>query len=159
VRPTLQDDDPYDDSGRIISLGDVRRRRTSRSRAPDRQYLAATAIIGGFAWLGWLLVLFTVQPTKLLTYIAFFAPLWLAVTSTGALGAYGIDWRRGALPSLRVCARRGALISSAIILNLAFLAAHRWSIFLLPVSAAAAIAIDIALDRAEPNDQRLRPKA
>jgi hypothetical protein len=149
VRPTLQDHDPYDDSGRIISLGDVRRRRIGRGRAPDRQYLAATAVIVGFAWAGWLLVVFTVQPTRLFTYVAFFTPLSLALSATGTLAAYAIDWRRLSVPSLRLCARRGLLTSSAIILNLAFMAAHRWSIVLLPVSAAAAILADIAIARAQ----------
>jgi hypothetical protein len=76
----------------------------------------------------WVTVLFSLEPARLLTYLAFFAPLGIALTATASLAAYGLEWRRGKQPSLRVSVRRGALVGSLIIANLAFQAAHHWSI-------------------------------
>lgn len=146
MRPTPHHGRDYEETGRIISLGDVRRRRAGRPRAPDKQYLAALVFAAIFSWLAWLTVVLTIPPARLLTYIAFFVPFWTAVTTSGMLLAYGIDWRRGAIPSLRTGARRGALVSSVLSLNLAFAAAHKWSLLVPLTSVGVAVVCDYLAD-------------
>jgi hypothetical protein len=139
------------DSGRIIYLGDVRRRRAAaRRQAPDRYYLLGLLLLALAGWALWLTVFLAVPPARLLTYAAFCASLWIALGSTAAIAAYGIEWRLGHFPLLSVCLRRGALVASVVVLNLALLAAHHW---LLPaglVVAVAALMTELALT------QRLR---
>ena len=135
------------EAGRIISLGDVRRRRAGRSRAPDGPYLAALALSAVGAWACWLVVLLAIPPSRLLTYVAFFAPLWIAITATGALASYGVTWKRGSFPSLRSCVRHGSLAASLVVLNLAVAAAHRWSVVIGFASLAAATAAEVLVSR------------
>ncbi len=137
-----------DDTGRIIQLGEVRRKRASRRQAPDRHYLWAVAIAGVIGWALWLSVLFSLQPQKLLTYLAFSIPLGIALWSTATIVAYGVDWRRGVMPDLGRCARRGLLIAALLIANVAFRAGHHWSVLFLLGSIVLAILIDLVLSRA-----------
>lgn len=118
---------PGQDSAQIIFMGEVRRRRGRSRQAPDRQYLGAIALVAVSAWSIWITVLFSLAPARLLTYIAFFTPLFVALAASATLGGYGIDWKQGNRPSLRSAARRGTLFACLAIANLAFLAAHRWS--------------------------------
>lgn len=145
MRPDPRHQQSPTSSDRIIYLGDVRRRRAIRKRAPDRQYLAALFLVAAVAWAAWLTVLFTVQPMRLLTYVAFLAPLWVALTSTGSIVAYAAEWRRGMFPGLRVCVRRGALAASVIELNLALRAAHHWSLPVLAATIAVVILMEAGL--------------
>ena len=138
------------DSGRIIYLGDVRRRRAAARRAPDRYYLLGLLLVGLAGWAMWLTIFLTVPPPRLLTYTAFCGSLWVALAATTAVAAYGIEWKVGGYPLLSVCFRRGALVAFVVVLNLALLAAHHW---LLPaglVVAVAALMTELALT------QRLR---
>ena len=135
------------DTGRIISLGEVRRRRAGRNRAPDRQYLAVAALVAGLSWAVWATVILTIAPERLLTYLAFFLPLWTALTASGSLVAYGVSWRRGYLPSLRACVRRGALVASYVVANLALVAAHRWTVIFGLATLAFAVGWDVLLTR------------
>lgn len=146
MRPTLDDGD-RDEGGRIIYLGDVRRRRARGRLAPDRHYLAVLALVALAAWALWLVVLLTLPPARLLTYLAFFLPLGIALSVTGALVSYAADWRFGALPSLRRALRRGLLLAGVVILNGALLAAHLWSPLLLIGSAVVASAADTVMAR------------
>jgi hypothetical protein len=114
-------------SPQIIYMGDVRRRRGKQRQAPDRQYLGTIALVALSAWSIWITVLFSLEPARLLTYIAFFVPLGLALAATASLGAYGLDWRSGRRPSLHSATRRGLLFALLAVANLSFLAAHRWS--------------------------------
>lgn len=114
-------------STRIIYMGDVRRRRGKQRQAPDRQYLGAIALVALSAWSIWVTVLFSLEPSRLLTYIAFFLPLGTALAASGALVAYAVDWRGGKRPSLRASLRRGLLFAFLAVANLSFQAAHRWS--------------------------------
>ncbi len=137
--------EPHDNgSGRIIYLGEVRRKRSSRRRqAPDRHYLFTLGLIALAGWGAWLAVLFTLPPSRLLTYVAFFAPMAVALTATASLGAYAVEWRRGLYPSLRACVRRGFLFALLVIANLAVLAAHRWTVLFGAASAGAVILIEL----------------
>jgi hypothetical protein len=147
MRPDVGQEQPPPEPDRIIHLGDVRRRPTSRRRAPDRHYLAALTVVTLVAWVAWLAVVVSLPPARLLSYLAFFAPLWLALATSGAILAYTVEWRRGGWPGLIPCGRRGALGASVIVLNLACKAASHWSPGLLAISVVAAVVTDIALAR------------
>lgn len=95
----------------------------------------------------WGVVVFTLPPSKLLTYLAFFLPLSVALTSTATLLAYGLEYRRTRYASLRVAGRRGVEFGCVAIVNLAFLAAHKWTVILAVVSVVAAIAVDVFATR------------
>jgi hypothetical protein len=138
---------PHDtDSGRIIYLGNVRRRRSARRRqAPDRHYLALTGVIGIAAWAVWATVLLTLPPARLLTYLAFFTPMFVGMAAVGALASYAVDWRRGFYPSLRASLRRGVLAAAVVVANLAFLAAHRWTPLFAAVSVGMVAAVEAAV--------------
>jgi len=147
MRPTVDHQKSDDDSGRIIYLGDVRRKRTGRTRAPDAEYIVAFALIAATAFGMWFVVLFKVAPERLLTYALFFIPLWVALTSTACLIAYWLEWRHGGVPALRSCLRRGVLAASVPVFNLAAAAAHFWSLPLAAVSLLLATVVEVALSR------------
>ena len=147
MRPNPRQDHERDAHGRIIYLGDVRRRRTSRRLAPDRHYLGAVALVALAGWAVWLTVLFTLSPAKLLTYVAFFLPLAVALAATGTLLAYGVDLRTARFPSLQRASRRGVLMAAAIVANLGFVAAHGWTPIAAVVSVALAVGIDLIASR------------
>lgn len=142
MRPDPRQHAERDESGRIIYLGDVRRRRGSRRQEPDTHYLAALLLVAVACLAIWAAVLLTLQPARLLTYLAFFVPLATAVAALATIGAYVVEWRRGLFPSLGRCARRGALFSAVIVANLAAQAAHRWSVLV----ALGSIGVGIILD-------------
>ena len=137
---------PPDDSGRIIYLGDVRRRRSARRQAPDAHYLGVALLAAIAGWGTWLLVIFNLAPSKLLSYLAFFTPLVIAVTATGVLLSYGVEWRRGYLPSLSTCLRRGLLLAGAVVLNLGLRAARDWNPLILAVVVLGAAAAEMVLE-------------
>lgn len=136
-----------DQSGRIIYLGDVRRRRQRGREASDRQYLVALTAAALAGWALWLAVVLTVHPARLLTYLAFFLPLSFALVCTVAILAYAADWRMRLLSSLGRCIRRGVLVAAVIEVNLAIVAAHRWTFALAAISVAIALGIDFAISR------------
>jgi hypothetical protein len=146
MRPDPRQDHERDASGRIIYLGDVRRRR-SRRTAPDRHYLAAVVLLGVVAWAVWLCVFLTLAPARLLTFLAFFVPLGLALAATGTVVAYAIDVRRTQVPSLLRAGRRGSLVAAVLVTNLAVTAAHRWTPFVAIGSIALAVSADIVVAR------------
>jgi hypothetical protein len=94
-----------------------------------------------------MIVVFTVPPARLLTYLAFFAPLWIALASSSAIGAYAIVWRLGNVPDLPSCSRRGALLATFSVANLGLLATHHWSPLILVLSAVALGLSDLGLRR------------
>ena len=146
MRPDPHQQHPERQSGRIIYIGDVRRRRAARRRAPDRYYLTAFALVALGAWAIWLAVVLSLSPARLLTYLAFFAPLAAALTATGAIVAYGLEWRFAGAPGLRRSTVQGGLLAALVIVNLALLAAHHW---VLPVGTAtlvAAVVVGIILE-------------
>lgn len=142
MRPDPHHPTAHDDTDRIIYIGDVRRRRQGKRRAPDRHYLAAVAAVGVVAWAIWIVVLLTLAPSRLLTYLAFFAPLGLALAATSGLIIYSAEWRSGGLPDLRASIRRGILVALLIVANLALQASHHWSIPGAGISILVAIAIE-----------------
>jgi hypothetical protein len=150
MRPNPHDGTTEDDAARIIYLGEVRRRRASRQRQqPDHHYLAALGLVAATSWAVWLTVVFSLPPARLLTYLAFFVPLGLAIGATSAIGLHLADTRAGRVPGLRQSIRRGYLIAGVIVANLAFLAAGRWSVLVLGVSTLAALCIEVGTARRE----------
>lgn len=147
MRPNAERNQGDDESGRIIYLGDVRRRRAARNRAPDRHYLAGLLLVAAIGWLAWAMVLFTVPPSRLLTYVAFFSPFAVAVAATGAMVSYAIEWRIGFAPSLGVAIRRGVLSAAVLTANLGLAAAHAWKPTIIVISLVAAVCVDIGVSR------------
>jgi hypothetical protein len=96
------------------------------------------------AWTAWVIVLVEIAPARLLTYLAFFMPLTVALTATATVAAYAVEWRAGRPHSLIVCGRRGTLVAAVVILNLAILAAHRWSLAVGGITVAAAVLAELA---------------
>ncbi len=136
------------DSGRIIYLGDVRRRKAARKNAlPDRHYLASIAVLAGLGWAIWLTVLFTVPPSRLLTYVAFSAPLSLGLGATSTLIAYAVEFRTTRVASVGRSIRRGSFLSVLVIGNLALLGAHRWTVLALVAMLAVILVLDLRCER------------
>lgn len=101
-------------------------RRVEAQSAPtfEGHRFAALLALGAVSFAVWLGVLFTIPPHRLLTYLAFFAPFWVAVASVGAAIVYITASRK---PNAHVRAlgnsvRQGALVASAIVALLALLA-------------------------------------
>ncbi len=143
MHPDPQQDPRYDDPGRIIHLGEVRRRRRSAGVLPDRHYLAGMLTAAVLGWLSWITVVLTVPPSKLLTYLAFFVPLWLALSATGSALAHMMESRALGMADFRHSVRRGALFGVVVVANLVLLAAHRWSLPALAVLCGAALFVDV----------------
>jgi len=142
MRPDPQQAPERDESGRIIDLGVVRRKRGMRRMAPDRHYLAAFGLVALLAWIAWATVLLTLAPARLLTYTAFFIPLLVALGATGAIGAYAVQWWRGEFPSMMRSGIRGGLFAAVVVTNAAFQAGHNWS----PVVLVASIGVALLAD-------------
>lgn len=149
MRPEAQLHGSDDTPNRIIYIGDVRRKKQGRTRQPDMQYLAVLGLIALAAWVVWGVVLFNMVPSRLLSYMAFLTPLTVALTASGSIGAYVIEYRMGYVPALRSCVRRGLLVAAVLVLNLVVLAAHRWALPLLGVSAVLALGVELAMQRRE----------
>ena len=149
MRPDPHQRRPSADPDSIIYLGDVRKRRRASRRAPNRHYVAALVLAAIAGWAMWILIATKLAPARLLTYLAFFAPLAIAVFATAAVVSYAVDARRAGAASLRAAVRRGLIAAALVILNFVLLAAHKWS---LPVGVATVVAAVVA-------DIALRPRA
>lgn len=147
MRPDPTERHEHDSTGRIIYLGDVRRRRGSKRQSPDHHYLAALALIALAGWAAWAIVLFNLTPSKLLTYVAFFLPFFIALAASATLVAYLVEQQRYQFAGLRAAGRRGASFAAVVVINLAFLAAHHWSVPVLAVTALAAVGADVLVSR------------
>lgn len=147
MRPDPDDHSSGSDPARIIYLGEVRRRRASRSTAPARQYLAVLGLIALVSWALWLSVLLALQPARLLTYLAFFIPLWVALASTLTIALYTFEWRRGLLARLSRCGARSAVLATVLVVNLALQAAHRWSVIVAGATLLLAAGVETVLEQ------------
>ncbi len=109
-----------------------------------RRFVALLAA-GSFSLAIWLGVVFTVSPERLLTYLAFFVPLSIALACLTAASIYRIRGGNGmSRPDLlRSAVRQGCLFACFCVVNLGLMAAHRWSVvsFVLFVTAAAAVEV------------------
>jgi hypothetical protein len=109
--------------------------------------VAALAVVAAGAFAVWLTVALTVPPARLLTYLAFFTPLWICLAAGGTIAAYAADALSGRLSELGRCGRRGALFATFVIANLALFAAHRWNVVLFAGAAVAAAGWDLFRQR------------
>ena len=151
MRPDPEQHFDNNDPARIIYIGDVRRRKGKPSRAlPDRHYLGALLLVAAVAWAAWMTVFLTMPPSRLLTYIAFLAPLGVALAATASLAAYGLDSLREPFPNLGRSARRGTIFAVVAVANLALRAAHHWSLPALVLMTVAALLVDMVRERAAP---------
>jgi hypothetical protein len=107
---------------------------------------AALILAGGAALLVWLAVVIAIPPHRLLTYLAFFVPFWVFVASSTAAGLYWFasESQESSRLALKNAVRRGAIVASLLVANLALLAAHRWQ----PVSAVILLGIAGAVELA-----------
>jgi len=128
VQPNFRDEAEHDPGDRIIYIGDVRRRRGKVSRQEHRHYLYVLSACALFAWAFWLVVALNLSPAKLLTYLAFLSPLWLALAFTGTVTALVLAARYSEFVSVRSSARRGMIAASVVVGNLGLSAAHHWSL-------------------------------
>lgn len=145
MRPDPQHRRNSAESGRIIYIGDVRKRRGIRGQAPDRYYLWAIALVAAMSWGAWLTVVMSLAPSRFLSYVAFFVPLAVALAATWTVSLYAIVWWRGGRPSVAVSARRAVLITAAIEINLGFLGARMWLLPIAVGSIAAVVLIEVAI--------------
>ena len=144
MRPHPHDQSSDDSPARIIYLGDVRRRRNPRRATPDRHYLASIAMVAIIMWLVWVMVLFTIQPSRLLSYLAFFIPLSLALADTSV--PRGCISSSGGVGTCPICAAAcfGERSASAVAsINLGFQAAHLWSVVIIGATVAGAVVVDM----------------
>ena len=113
----------------------------------NRATLYILIILAPFLWGGLLLFTRYIPPQTVLAFIAFFALLSIAITSTFAPIAYFISLRflssRLYRTTVRHALRQGALLSLCIILNLILLSLHSWNIFATIIILAAAIVIEV----------------
>ncbi|HZT96210.1 MAG TPA: hypothetical protein VFB34_05170 [Chloroflexota bacterium] len=111
-----------------------RTREDGRRDAPTREL--ALLLGGGLVTLAvWVVVLLTLSPARLLTYLAFFVPLWLAVTGLGGAASLWLRTHQGAgSPGGNFSViRRPAMVATFLVTNLALLAGHHWSLVWLVV--------------------------
>jgi hypothetical protein len=145
MRPDPQRRRKAPETGQIIYIGDVRRRRGPRKQTPDRYFLAAIGLVAAMGWGAWITVLMSLPPSRLLSYLAFFIPLAVALTGTGTIAIYTFQWWRGAIGDLWTSARQAFLATAVVEVNLGFLGARLWLIAIAAASIAAAVMIEVTM--------------
>jgi len=99
--------------------------------------LVALLVCGAIAFVVWIGVVWTVPPQRLLTYLAFFVPMFAFSACFLAALLYWLSSRRdNASPStLGQSVREGGIMAVVLVVNLAFVSGHRWSLPTLVVTA------------------------
>lgn len=119
----------------------------ARMTLTNRSALRFLIILAPPAWAGLAVYAYFVPPRGLLSFIAFFLLLDVALTSTFAPVAYAIGLRfissRLYRATVRHAIRQGALLALVIVLNLILRALHSWSIITAIIILAAAIVIEV----------------
>ena len=100
------------------------------------------------AWGGLLLFTRFVPPQTVLAFVAFFLVLTLALICTFASLAYAVGQRifasrRRHRITWYYALRQGALLSSAIVLNLILRALHSWNVIMAMVIVVAAVIVEV----------------
>ena len=85
-----------------------------------KKYLSFIAVCSGVCWVGWLLVLFLVDPERagFLAYLAFYLSLFLALTGTLALAGFIIRARistRAIFRQVEVAFRQAIWLAALIV--------------------------------------------
>lgn len=113
----------------------------------NRGALRFLIILAPLAWAGLAIYAYFVPPRGLLSFIAFFLLLDVALTSAFAPIAYAIGLRfissRLYRATVRHAIRQGALLALVIVLNLILRALHSWSIITAIIILAVAIVIEV----------------
>src|SRR5438874_1064869 len=113
----------------------------------NRIALSILLLLAPFVWGGLLLFTYFIPPSTVLSFIAFFVLLTVALISTLSPLAYFIGLRflssRLYRATVRHALRQGALLSLCIILNLILLSLHSWNIFTAIVIFVATVVIEV----------------
>ena len=113
----------------------------------NRHALYLLIALAPLLWGALLLYTRYIPPQTVLSFIAFFLLLSVAITSTFAPVAYFISLRflssRLYRTTVRHALRQGALLSLCIVLNLILLSLHSWNIFAAIIIFAAAIVVEV----------------
>jgi len=113
----------------------------------NRSALHFLIVLAPLAWAGLAVYAYFVPPRGLLSFVAFFLLLDVALTCTFSPIAYAISLRfissRLYRATVRHAIRQGALLALIIVLNLILRALHSWSIFTAIIIVAAAIVIEV----------------
>lgn len=113
----------------------------------NRSALHFLIVLAPLAWAGLAIYAYFVPPRGLLSFVAFFLLLDVALTSAFAPIAYAINLRfissRLYRATVRHAIRQGALLALVIVLNLILRALHSWSIITAIIILAAAIVIEV----------------
>ncbi len=113
----------------------------------NRSALHFLIVLAPLAWAGLAIYVYFVPPRGLLSFMAFFLLLDVALTSTFSPIAYAISLRfissRLYRATVRHAIRQGALLALVIVLNLVLRALHSWSIITAIIILAAAIVIEV----------------
>jgi hypothetical protein len=119
----------------------------ARMTLTNRSALRFLIVLAPLAWAGLAIYAYFVPPHGLLSFVAFFLLLDVALTSTFAPIAYAIGLRfissRLYRATVRHALRQGALLALVIVLNLILRALHSWSIITAIIILAAAIVIEV----------------
>jgi hypothetical protein len=107
--------------------------------------LFALLVVGIVAFAVWIGVLIAVPPERLLSYLAFFVPLWAFVACGLAAGLYWFTTRvQSPHPrALSNSVREGSLVSGVLTVNLAFSAGHRLTLLVFLITIALALSVEL----------------
>jgi hypothetical protein len=133
-------------SSRVIYLGTIRRRRSTHF---DRRRFTALLLAGMLSLTIWLIVVITIVPARLPSYLAFFLPLWLGLTTISAALYYRVQARNPSfgVQLFAVSVRRGALIASVIVFNLVLLAVRHWDPLVAVIVIAVVVIAEVVMIR------------
>jgi len=113
----------------------------------NRNALHFLIVLAPLAWAGLAIYIYFVPPRGLLSLVAFFLLLDVALTGTFSPIAYAISMRfissRLYRAAVRHAIRQGALLALVIVLNLILRALHSWSIVTAIIILAAAVVIEV----------------
>lgn len=113
----------------------------------NRVLLYTLIAIALLSWGGLLLFTYYVPPPNPMSFVIFFLILMVALTSTFAPLTYLVGGRLFATwhyhATMRAAIRQGALIASAVILNIIFYSLDSWNIFMAIVILAAAAVVEM----------------
>lgn len=118
---------------------------TDQTYEPRR--FAALIVVGVITLALWLAVVVSLAPARLLTYVAFFVPLWASVTAFSSAAIYRIIGADG-VPRphlLRASVRRGALFAALVVANLGLVAGNRWTVPLFLVTLGVCLLVEMAV--------------
>lgn len=127
----------------VITSGSGRSFTSIDSAALDMHRVVALLAVGALGFVLWLVVLISIAPHKLLTYLAFLTPFWIFLSAFTAVGLYWWRSRHGSeLAAIRSSMRHAAILASIIVAILALSAGHWLSLTSVVIVLAGALAVE-----------------